>query len=305
MPNVTIIIPTAGWPDRRLDEAVTACLRQTVTDIDILIIDSSGAPSARRAAFEALGDPRVRLHAIAPTEFSHGRTRNLAVSMCRSEFVAFLSDDAVPADEHWLAGLLDAIAAAPDVIASYSRQIPRPEHEDDRYFYEYWFPAGHGTRIRRKRAGDARLGDFFFSNAASCYKRDALASIRFNDDILMSEDQDFARRALEAGHAIAYAHESVVLHSHAFGLVETFKRYFDSAHTLRGQVKDPLEQYLSTGSRFVIAEIKWTARHAPFRLPRVLLRDAFKFAGTLAGRYAHLMPQSVIRMLSAHPAQWR
>ena len=48
-------------------------------------------------------------------EFSHGGTRNLLVERASGAHVAFLTQDAVPADERWLARLLEGFELADDV----------------------------------------------------------------------------------------------------------------------------------------------------------------------------------------------
>ena len=48
----------------------------------------------------------------------------------------------------------------------------------------------------------------------------------------MSEDQEWAKRALLAGYKIAYANESVVYHSHDYSLRQVFHRFFGSGATL-------------------------------------------------------------------------
>ena len=45
-------------------------------------------------------------------DFGHGRTRNLAAELARGEVLAFLTQDATPA-EGWLAAHLEALALAP------------------------------------------------------------------------------------------------------------------------------------------------------------------------------------------------
>ena len=45
---------------------------------------------------------------IPRAQFSHGGTRNLLMERSAGDHVAFLTQDAVPADEEWLDRLLDA-----------------------------------------------------------------------------------------------------------------------------------------------------------------------------------------------------
>ena len=50
----------------------------------------------------------------------------------------------------------------------------------------------------------------------------------FADDIVMSEDQEWSRRVLLAGHAIGYEPAAAVHHSHTYSVEGAFRRFFDS-----------------------------------------------------------------------------
>ena len=64
---------------------------------------------------------------IPVERFSHGGTRNLLMRRAQGEHVAFLTQDAVPADPGWLARLLDGFALAPDVGLVYGPYRPRDD----------------------------------------------------------------------------------------------------------------------------------------------------------------------------------
>jgi rhamnosyltransferase len=62
---------------------------------------------------------------VPTSEFNHGGTCNQGISEARGEFVAMIVQDAVPADEWWLQGLVKNLANDERVAGAYSRQIPR------------------------------------------------------------------------------------------------------------------------------------------------------------------------------------
>ena len=64
------------------------------------------------------------------------------------------------------------------------------------------------------------------SGATSC------SGIPFDEDLIMSEDQQFSRDVIAAGHAVVYQPQSVVVHSHNYSLATCFRRYFDSVYSL-------------------------------------------------------------------------
>ena len=93
-----------------LTAVVEACLEQNLNDeFEVLLIDSS----SNDGFIEKLPqDKRIRLHKINKEDFGHGRTRNLGVELSRGEYVAFITQDAIPANRMWLMNLI-AFSARP------------------------------------------------------------------------------------------------------------------------------------------------------------------------------------------------
>src|ERR1017187_8119368 len=101
MPEVTVAIPVrdgAAYLERTLE----ALAGQTVAH-ELLICDSGSRDDSRGLA-RARG---ARVLEIPPSRFSHGGTRNLLMREAAGAHVAFLTQDAEPADERWLERLLD------------------------------------------------------------------------------------------------------------------------------------------------------------------------------------------------------
>ncbi|ASO22913.1 glycosyltransferase involved in cell wall biosynthesis [Actinoalloteichus hoggarensis] len=85
--EVVVVIPTYRRPER-LARAVRSVLDQTVTDVEIMVVDDGGGE---------LGvlpdDPRLTVLTLAANHGSCGLPRNVAIRLSRSPFVAFLDDD--------------------------------------------------------------------------------------------------------------------------------------------------------------------------------------------------------------------
>src|SRR5437764_472039 len=107
---VTVAIPTlnAGQTFAQTLEAVRA--QRLDRQLQLLICDS-GSSDHTVALARAHGAEVIE---IRREEFSHGGTRNLLMSRAEGHHVAFLTQDAVPASEHWLAELLTAFTLARD-----------------------------------------------------------------------------------------------------------------------------------------------------------------------------------------------
>src|SRR4051812_18668447 len=112
MPDVvSVAIPVRNAGDQ-LDELLDAVARQRVDRrVEMVVCDSASTDESVERARRA----GARVISIDPDDFSHGGTRNVLMHETAGTHVAFLTQDAVPADPDWLARLLGAFDLAPDV----------------------------------------------------------------------------------------------------------------------------------------------------------------------------------------------
>jgi len=267
---------------------------------EIILIDSNSTDETVAIASK---HPRVVVKAI--DRFSHGRSRNLGARLASGEIIAFLSQDARPENRSWLAELT-APFADPEVAAAYSRQVPWPKANPmEQFFLSSHFPPGPPVR-RTKRAGDSlSLSKVFFSNVSSAVRRDVLLRFPFDEDLIMSEDQQLSRDLLEEGFTVVYCPESIVSHSHDYTLREVFRRYFDSVYSLTLIFRNHgMGSSVSMGSSYLGREVRHMIRHHPLWLPYYALYVAAKASGTIAGHFAEHLPLPLLRKLSLHSYHW-
>jgi len=200
---------------------------------EILAIDSSSS-DATVSTLERHGARVVRIPA---EEFGHGRTRNLAAREARGDVVAFLTQDASPANERWLDELVRALVEDPLRAGVWSRHLPRPDcHPMERRVIAEHPPfQDDATGVRAARGNpDYTLHPeqyYVFSNNASAFRRDVLLRWPF-PEVEFAEDQAWARRVLEAGWRTALVHDSFVRHSHAYTAWQNLRRHFDHARAM-------------------------------------------------------------------------
>src|SRR6187401_126921 len=120
---VTVAIPVRdGGP--LLDEVLGAARAQEVdAEVELLVCDS-GSRDGSVATARAHGAEVVE---IAAASFSHGGTRNDLVRRAAGSHVAFLTQDATPADDRWLDRLLAGFDEADDVALTLGPYRPRPD----------------------------------------------------------------------------------------------------------------------------------------------------------------------------------
>lgn len=184
---------------------------------------------------EILERSGVRTLTIAPEEFNHGETRNMAARLAGEDvqYVVYLSQDAVPADEHWLSNLLWPMLEDPEVAGVFSRHIPREGASPSlvRQLTTRW-QTGGTRRLVKELPGslqeyeENKLFYVYFSNTSSAIRRKVLLAIPFAQ-VPFAEDAEWADRVLRAGYKLVFEPASRVIHSHDYGTIEQFRQNVD------------------------------------------------------------------------------
>ena len=269
---------------------------------EIIAIDS-GSTDDTLARLAAHGITPQR---IAPEAFSHGGTRNLGARLAQGEGLIYLSQDAVPAHNRWLANLTRHLLD-PQVAAAFGRQLPPPTVGPiETYFLEQTYPPRAFTHAPTAPASDGHsIRRIFFSNVNAIIRKSVWAQCPFPEDLIMSEDQAFARAALAAGYQIVYDPEAGVYHGHRYTLGQLFRRNFDSGYSLRGIAGDGWGAVAGMGLNYVGGELRYLARQGRWlTLPYALVYEFVKAAGFAAGRSGHRLPAGLRPRLSLHRRYW-
>jgi rhamnosyltransferase len=298
--RVSVVIPVLNAAGRlpALLEAIFA--QQPVAPHEVVLVDSLSTDNTR-----TIGRAHEKVRIVPIPHFSHGAARNLGAREAEGDIVVLLTQDALPRDNSWLASLLRPFGD-PQVGAVYSRQIPRPDAPPtEKYFLGYHFPADKPARRVKTGAKPLALEDVFFSNVSAAVRRPLLLRHPFDETLIMSEDQQFARDLIEAGQAVVYQPESVVIHSHRYSLKTAFRRYFDSVYSLT--VIFPthgMQTSAAMGWRYLKGEVGYILKNHPAYFPYYCLYTLAKTGGTVAGHFATRMPRPLVKRLSLHSYHW-
>lgn len=228
-PYASVIIPTKnGMPLFR--QCLDGVLSQKVPwPFEVVVVDSG----SRDGTWELAQAKATTALRIRPEEFNHGATRNLAAGRARGAFLVFLVQDAVPADDRWLAALVAAVE--PEGIAgAFSRQAVRPDSNPiTGYLCLDSLPSGQRGEVKRLPPG-RRLDELSpvqrydlsrFQNPSSCIRRSVFEAYPFAR-LPYGEDLEWGKRVVEAGYGIAYEPSSCVYHSHDRSPLYALKRSY-------------------------------------------------------------------------------
>jgi rhamnosyltransferase len=295
--SVLLLTKNAG---PRLERVLSALLGQEGVDFEILAIDSGSSDGTTSLLERA----NVEVHRIPASAFSHPGTRNRIASLARGSLLAYLTQDAVPLSSRWLAELVHALED-PKVAGAFGSQVPpRGARESEVYFQRHMYP-DEPRRITLPPGRRYSIGEHFFSNVNSLIRRSVWQQIPFNPEVVMSEDQWWARDVLRAGHELAYVPAAAVEHSNDFGPTALFKRNFDSGASLRGLEEGSALRSAGWFMTYLGGECRFLARHRkPLAIPGALTREAIRAAGMFAGANAAHIPRPARVRLSMHSYYW-
>lgn len=215
--DVSIIIPA-----RNEAENIAVCLQaimnqETNLTVEIILIDSGSTDGTVEIVKQF---PAVKLLTIKPEEFGHGRTRNSGAANAKGDYIVFLNADAIPVDHNWLQSLIGNLKDDTEKTTAgvYSRHIPQKGCH--LYMARDILTSFPARGFVTDRSG---YFDFMVFSTVSCaLHREIWQRFPFADDIVIAEDQDWAKRVLAEGFKIVYEPGSRVYHSHNYSLKELF-----------------------------------------------------------------------------------
>ncbi len=293
--KISIIILTKN-NGSTIGEVIKQIISQQINDLyEIIIVDSGSSDNT----IKQISQFEVRSYTIPPDEFGHGRTRNIASGYAHGEYLVYLSADAIPADQHWFRNLVNKLHNE-EVGATFGRQIPYKDTPlMERFFIQKNYPLEAKERYSSKRFHM----NAFFSNVNSAIKRSLWLKIKFSEDLIISEDYLWAKRAYDEGYKIEYVPDAAVYHSHKYNLIQVFKRYFDSGVSFSQMGLQP--GVLRDGLGYFLEEMNYIMHENMFLLPYVICYDIFKFMGFFAGSHHNFIPLFIKKHLSMHAYYWR
>ena len=282
--SASVVIPTLNAGES-LGNLIKSLWNQSVRIHEIVVIDSSSNDDTVKIA----KDNGARVIVIRRKDFDHGGTRHKAFLSTDSDFVLFLTQDALPTDSKYVENLLVPFSD-PSIGVSTGRQVPR---SDARYYEKlvrYFNYPGYSFIRDISDVNSLGIKAFFVSDVCSAYRRSAyLHCGGFDYPCNTNEDMLMAAKMLKNGYKIAYAADARVVHSHNLSLRQQYRRnkeigIFLASHS--NQLMNVSES--SEGVRLVSAVSKQLLSQFHFlEFVSFVLDCVARLAGNRAGRRSY------------------
>jgi hypothetical protein len=221
LPEATVVLLCFKPGPHELETVKLVRAQDYPNRISLLVIDSS--PNPEEPTNRAIRAHADHWEAIPPESFQHGRTRNMALELCSTPVIAFLSLDAHPANATWLASLVRPLAEG-RAEASYGCQRAPSYDAERQATFSFLYPEEPEIQFKA-RIPELGLRTFHFSDVTSAFLTEVVRRVRFPEDLVIGEDIGVAKRLLDLGLRTAYVPGAIVYHAHDYGPWQLIHRY--------------------------------------------------------------------------------
>jgi rhamnosyltransferase len=300
--DFALVIPTLK-AKRHFDALLPKIAEQTLKPSRFIVLDSESKDGTREVA-ERAGAVVVP---IARAKFNHGGTRTQGLRLAAEQSIAvFMTQDAIPVDEFAFERLLAPFRDERLVVA-YGRQTARRQAGPiEAFARRFNYPS---TSQQRSAADIPRIGFkvCFCSNSFAAYRtRPLLDAGGFRNNVIFGEDTIAVAELILDGATVQYVADAMVEHSHHYSISEEFRRYFDIGvlHSRESKLLEKFGSVGAAGRSFVMQELRFLLRAAPWLIPEAMARTLSKFAAYKLGSLEDRLPLAAKRHLSMNTRYW-
>ena len=190
-PFFSVVIPVYNRAPE-LAAAIASVRAQTFQDFEIVVVDD-GSTDNPRARIHALNDSRIRF--VRQMNAGGGAARNTGIDHAQGAFIAFLDSDDLFLPHHLES--MHALLNDSTGLAGYARL--RVDRGEGRIFLK----PPRALRPGENMANYLLCDRGFTPNSTMAVPREAASRVRFDEQLRVAEDTDFAIRLSLAGYRFA------------------------------------------------------------------------------------------------------
>lgn len=216
--RISVLIPTYNRP-KTLLQALYSVQKQTLSDIEILVVDNAADPEVDRIITEFNLGARVRVSCVRELRLGLHHARHAGVRRANSQLLVFTDDDAT-FDPGWLKAYSEAFAEHPEMVAAGGPVRPIWEIPPPRWLLQFIGDANtFGILSIMEPYKEFRLDSKkFFFGVNMAIRRDVLFEVggfnpeSFGDIWLGDGESGLNRKLCDRGMLIGYVPQAVVYH---------------------------------------------------------------------------------------------
>lgn len=310
MGNVDVVIPVYK-PDKKLQMVISRLMGQTIVPSNIFLIHTRSSEDDWHTE-QLLQEVQteysvVQVVSIAQEEFDHGGTRDMAMHLCKSQYVLMMTQDAMPKNGKLIETLRNAQGEKISVV--FARQEPAKDCRIiERYTRTFNYPAESHSAMEKAAQTNNGIKSIFCSDVCAMYDHIAYEEVGgFPGKVIFNEDEIFAAKSLKAGYDIRYEAQAVVIHSHNYSGVQYFKRYFDLGVS-QADFSYIFNEYHAEdeGIRLVKQTFRYLMkRKSYFDIPVLFYHSGMKLIGMKLGKMYRKLPDKIIMKCTSNKAYWK
>ena len=250
---------------------------------------------------------KLSIHHISKKEFDHGKSRNLGAKKSDADIFVYMTQDAVPANEHLIEKLIAPLADE-NVACSYARQLPDADSTmTEKLTREFNYPA-KGSVKSKEDLGELGIKTYFCSNVCCAYNAKIFRELKgFINHTIFNEDMIYAAKVIGKGYKIAYAADAEVIHSHNYSGKQQLHRNFDLGVS-QADHPDIFESVSSESEGIkMVKETIGRLKELGYakEIPNYILTSGCKYIGYRLGKNYKKLPKWLVRKCTMSPMYWK
>ena len=249
----------------------------------------------------------ISVHPIKKADFDHGATRAYGALMAESDYVLFMTQDAVCYNEYVIENLLKAFDDRKVGIA-YARQLAREDADEiERMTRETNYPS---ESVVKTKKDEKRLGikTYFCSDVCAMYRIDVYKKLGgFVKKTIFNEDMIMAYKEMQAGFSVAYCADAKVIHSHYYTCKQQFVRSFDLGVSQR-QYHEIFDKISSEkeGAGYAKKVIMYLMKKGKFiKTIYFMMQCGFRLIGYKLGKNYDKLPRKMVLACTMNREYWK